>query len=94
MRLAGRDILSGYAEAHADVRKQIRAWVSEIENAEWTTWIDLKQRFPSADSVGDDRWVFNIKGGNYRLLTRVSFKNQQVRVIDIGTHAEYERWDL
>ena len=92
MRLAGRNILADFVGRHADIRTQIEAWVSDVENAAWRSPAELMQRYPRASYVGEARWIFNIKGNDYRLLARVSFRNQAVVVIDIGTHAEYDVW--
>lgn len=44
------------------------------ENNIWSNHAELKQDFPSADYVGEGRYVFNIKGNNYRMV--VMFKIQ------------------
>jgi mRNA interferase HigB len=38
--------------------------------------------------------VFNVKGNEYRLLTNVNYDRQAVLVLELLTHAEYdkERW--
>ncbi|MFV2045658.1 MAG: type II toxin-antitoxin system HigB family toxin [Anaerolineales bacterium] len=94
MVLVGQGILTDFAADHADVRSYIESWVAEIKSAKWQTPIDLTARYPRADHVGEDRYVFDIKGRDYRLLARVNFKNQIVRVLRIGTHAEYSKWKL
>jgi mRNA interferase HigB len=38
--------------------------------------------------------VFNLKGNKYRLLARMAYKSGIVRVQKIGTHAEYDKWNL
>ena len=35
--------------------------------------------------------VFNVKGNEYRLLTVMRYRAQQVYVIDVLTHAEYSK---
>ena len=39
----------------------------------WKSHAELKQAFPSADYVGNDRYVFNISGNKFRLVTIVVF---------------------
>ena len=55
--------------------------------------VDVRRAFPHADQV-DRRTVFNIGGNNYRLIARISYLTQQVFVLAILTHAEYdkEKW--
>ena len=93
MRLAGRKILTTYCNSHADVRNQVSAWVSLVEKAKWETPEDIKARFSSASFLPHNHVIFNLKGNSYRLEAQISYKSQQVRVIRIGTHAEYDKWD-
>ena len=38
--------------------------------------------------------VFRIKGNDYRLAARIDFANGIVRIVAVGTHAEYYRWRI
>ncbi|MCB0517743.1 MAG: type II toxin-antitoxin system HigB family toxin [Saprospiraceae bacterium] len=51
----------------------------------------MKLRFNSVDYVGNDRYVFNIRGNNYRLFAMIFFNKRTVFVRFIGTHAEYDK---
>lgn len=53
----------------------------------------MKLRFNSVDYVGNDRYVFNIRGNNYRLVAMIFFNKRTVFVRFIGTHAEYDKID-
>ena len=68
------------------------AWVSEVEEAEWETPNDIKRRYAHASFLANNRVIFNLKGNKYRLDTKISFKNQVVLVVRIGTHEEYSTW--
>lgn len=92
MKLVGRDSLERFSRTHADVRGQVDAWVSEVQEAEWQTPSDIKTRYQQASFLHDSRVVFNLKGNKYRLDTKISFKNQVVLVVRIGTHQEYSTW--
>ena len=92
MNVVGVAILEEFSEHHADVRTQIRAWLTEVEEADWNGPQDIKRRFPSASFIGNDRVDFNIKGNSYRLDVKVNYKNNVVLVKRCGTHAEYDRW--
>ena len=52
-------------------------------------WNEVQNAYPSADVVGNERMVFNIKGNKYRLVVRFSFRYKAMQVKWIGTHAEY-----
>jgi mRNA interferase HigB len=47
--------------------------------------------FNSADFVGNNRIVFNIKGNEFRLIVLVLFKVRTVFILWFGTHAEYDK---
>ena len=92
MKVVGRKELETFSRKHADIRGQIDAWLAEVEEAQWQTTSDIKRRYAHASFLAGNRVVFNLKGNNYRLDTKVSFKNQIVVIVRIGTHEEYSSW--
>ena len=94
MDVVGREVLEGLKRAHPDVQSQVDAWLLEALDAQWTTPNVLKQRYPSASVLSENRVVFNLKGNKYRLLVRIAYRLGKVIVLDGGTHAEYDRWKL
>ena len=94
MKLTGLKVLEDFCNNHADVRKQIEAWKNEVEDADWKSPLEVKGRYPSASVIDGSTIVFNIKGNDYRLLTKISFENKTVLVKEIGTHDDYDKWDL
>lgn len=92
MKVAGRIYLEEFTRRHTDVRSQVEAWLCEIEEAQWQTPYDVKERYAHASFMADNRVVFNLKGNKYRLDTKISYKNQVVLIMRIGTHKEYEGW--
>lgn len=94
MKLVGRPVLDEFGRQHADVRKQIAAWIGEVEAAEWQTPQDIKTRYVKASFLSDNRVIFNIKGNDYRLDVKVSYKNHIVLIKRIGTHDEYNKWEF
>ena len=53
----------------------------------------MKRTFNSVDTVGNDRYVFDIKGNQYRLIALIIFKVRTVFILFIGTHQEYNKID-
>ena len=51
----------------------------------------MKNTFNSVDAVGNSRFVFNVKGNNYRIVAKVMFTVKRVYVRWIGTHKEYDK---
>jgi mRNA interferase HigB len=54
----------------------------------------MKKTFNPVDAIGDKRFVFNIKGNNYRLIALVLFVPKFVYIRFIGTHTEYDKIDF
>jgi mRNA interferase HigB len=68
-------------------------WVDTIESAPRRNPGDLKAMFAAASFVGD-LTVFNVGGNKYRIVAFVHYRNQIVYVKRIGTHEEYDKWEL
>ena len=68
-------------------------WADAIESSNWRNPADLKATFAAASFVGD-LTVFNVGGNKYRIAAFVYFRKQIVYVKRIGTHKEYDKWDL
>lgn len=51
---------------------------------------EVRKEFPSADQVGNVL-IFNVLGGSYRLIVRVSWVSQRIFVKALLTHKEYDR---
>ncbi len=68
-------------------------WVDAIESAAWEKPGDFKATFGSAPFVGDFT-VFNIGGNQFRIGAFVHYRAKIVYVKRIGTHEEYDKWEL
>lgn len=102
MRLISRKTLQNFWQSgHAKAEQPLRAWIKEVERAEWTGPAQVRARYASADFIGNDRIVFNIGGNNYRLIVMAKYARPNanpplsgiVFIRFIGTHAEYDRID-
>ena len=91
MRIFTEQALKEYAEAHPDVKIALQEWTTVVKNSKWTCFADVKRTFNSVDNVGNQHYMFNIRGNNYRLVVVIKFTIQFVYVRFIGTHAEYDK---
>ena len=66
----------------------LSAWHQVVVHADWTSWADLKTTFPKASKVGDCV-VFNIRGNEYRLVTRLRYQAHKVFILEVMTHKVY-----
>ena len=56
----------------------------------WNGLHEVRERFPSTDQVGSVL-IFNVLGGNYRLIMTVNYSRQLMHVKALLTHGEYDR---
>jgi mRNA interferase HigB len=93
MHVISRPTLIRFWKKHPDTETPLRVWFKKVEQARWKSINDLKADFPTADYVGNNRMVFDIKGNNYRIVVLVFFVGQKVFIRFVGTHAEYDKID-
>ena len=91
MRIIARKTLRDFWERHPDSEQPLKAWYREAKDAEWATPVGLKDRYPSASILVNNRVVFNIGGNKYRLIVGVRYQQNMVYIKWLGTHAEYDR---
>ena len=93
MRIFTEKTLKEYAELHPEVESALKVWIDIVKRSDWENFADIRATFHSADSVGNQRYVFNIKGNQYRIVMVVKFTIKYVYVRFIGTHTEYDKID-
>lgn len=93
VRVIARKTLRDFWNRYPDSEQHLKAWYREAEIAEWKNANQLKNDYPSASILGDNRVVFNIKHNNYRLIVRINYHYQMVWIRFIGTHAQYDKID-
>lgn len=91
MRVISFAAIRDFIAVHADAEQPLKDWYKAVTKAYWRNFADIKQTFNTVDYVGNDRYVFDIKGNNYRIVAIVLFVNQKVYIRFVGTHKEYER---
>jgi mRNA interferase HigB len=91
VNILSRKTLNCYCEKYADVRGSLLAWYDLISKKRYSNHAELKEDFPSADYVGENRYVFNIKGNDFRLIVSINFQAGLGFVKWFGTHAEYDK---
>lgn len=91
MRIISERTIRIYYEAHPNAKSALQDWTAKVKEANWQNLADMKRTFNSVDYVGNQHYVFNIKGNDFRLVAVVKFTVQFVLIRFIGTHAEYDR---
>lgn len=93
MRIFTEQTLKEYTEKHPESKVALQEWVAIVRRSEWTCFADVKATFNSVDNIGNQHYVFNIKGNNYRLVVVIKFTIKFVYIRFIGTHKEYDKID-
>jgi mRNA interferase HigB len=91
VRIYSKNTLRAFWGRHTESEQALRAWYREVEQADWATPAQVRERFLNASIVGNNRVVFRIRGNNYRLVVEIFYPGRKVFVRFIGTHAEYDR---
>jgi mRNA interferase HigB len=94
MKLLGKQLLYEFVKNHADARSQIDSWQAEVEEMQWDTPNELKFRYPKASILKERQVIFDICGNKYRIWTQISYQNKVVLIKNVGTHKEYDKWNL
>jgi len=94
MQVIGISLLTEFSRRHAQAASRLAAWLAEADAAEWQNPSDIKGRYPSASILSENRVVFNIGGNSYRLLVQINYEAGIVLIEKVGTHREYDRWEL
>ncbi|MGZ3919768.1 MAG: type II toxin-antitoxin system HigB family toxin [Bacteroidia bacterium] len=93
MHIISRLKLIEFWKKHPDSETPLKLWFKKSEQAKWKNINDLKKDFSTADYVGNDRVVFDIKGNKYRIIVLVFFTGQKMFIRFVGTHEEYDKID-
>ena len=98
MRLIDIKTLIQFWNKHPDSQEALTKWYQTAEKASWGSIRDVRKLYPHADAVevksGRTATVFNIMGGNYRLITAIHYNRQIVFLMMVLTHREYstDKW--
>jgi mRNA interferase HigB len=99
MIIIGTDVVENYFANHAGhrgikaARSQYDAWFNIVTRAGWHNPEDVKVSYPKASILNAGRVVFNIKGNDYRLITRLQYQASVLVIRFFGTHAECDKID-
>lgn len=94
MRIIARSKIIDYYTDNPDAEVALEEWYHKTKRAEWTCFADMKKTFNSVDNVGNQHYVFNIRGNNYWLVVVIKFTIKTVLIRFIGTHADYDKLDV
>jgi mRNA interferase HigB len=91
MTLVGADKIDQFVQRQPRALAPFQAWKKEASAAIWAKPLDIKNRYRAADFRPGNHVIFDIGGNKYRLFVHISYQLKIVRVVWVGTHAEYDR---
>jgi len=91
MRVVTPKRLTEFAKKHSQAKIPLLHWYEIVKDAKWNNLDDVKTDFNSVDYVGNNRYVFNVKGNDYRLIVIIIFVSKKIYIRYIGTHADYSK---
>lgn len=91
MEVLNSRLIKQFIAEHADAEAALNDWVTKTTAAEWKNNADVQKTFNSADHLGDQKFIFNIGGNNFRLAAMVWIAQEWVYVLKVMTHAEYDK---
>lgn len=91
MVIITKTILNEFGLQQTDSALALNDWYANVKAADWKSLADIKQTFNSADYVGNDHYVFNVRGNRYCIIAMIFFDKRTVFIHFVGTHAQYDK---
>ena len=91
--IIARKTLLDYCKRYRDASSALKLWYHVIQKLDINNLNELRNYFPSASFIEDNRVVFNICGNRYRLVTRIIFEFKVTQIKWFGKHSEYDKID-
>lgn len=91
MEILNSRAIRQFIQLHSEAEAPLNDWVTKVRAAQWKNNADVQRTFNSADHLGDQKFIFNIGGNNFRMAAMVWIENEKVYVLKLMTHSEYDR---
>ncbi len=93
MRIFTKARLREFWELYPDSEAALKTWHEVNEEYDFNSPNEVISLFKGADTVGNNRIVFNICRNKYRLIAKYEYSKKWVFVRFVGTHKEYDKID-
>ena len=94
MRIISKAKLRDFWGRHPETKDPLNARHKTVEQADWSTPLDVRNTYRRAGPIGDEFVVFDICNNNDRLVVRVDYEHAIGYVFGIYTHAQYDQLGL
>ena len=90
MRIVSFRKLREFFEEDPNSKVALQDWYKRASKAQWDNFSDIKKTFSSVDSVGNSKFVFNVKGNHYRIVAQILFTFKRIYIRWFGNHKNYD----
>jgi len=90
MVIITKGAIHSFANKQRTAKVPLNDWYGKCKQAQWKNFAEVRQTFNSVDSIGNDRYVFDIGGNNFRIVAMIHFSIRTVYIRAILTHKEYD----
>jgi len=90
MVIITKGTIHAFAQKYPGSAISLNDWFKKSARANWKNFAEVKTTFNTVDSIGEDRYVFDIGGNNFRLIAMGHFTIRTVYIRAILTHKEYD----
>ena len=90
MVIITKGAIYAFTAKHKTASIPLNEWHEKTKKVQWSRFSDVKLTFNSVDAIGNDRYVFDIGGNNFRLIAMIHFDIRTVFIRAILTHKEYD----
>ncbi len=85
-------VIRDFIEKNPQAKDVMNNWYRTAEKADWSNFHEIKNMFSnSVDAIGNDRFVFNVGGGNFRIIALIFFDVRTMYIRFVGWHSEYDK---
>ena len=89
MVIITKGTIYAFTAKHKNAKVPLNDWYEKVKAAQWSKFSAVRSTFNSVDSIGNDRYVFNIGGNNFRVVVMIHFNIRTLYIRAILTHPEY-----
>ncbi len=83
MRVITPKKLKDFSNENTLAKIPLLYWYEIVKKAKWESLNDIRKDFNSVDYVGNNRYVFNIKGNDFRIIVIIIFISNKVYIRSI-----------
>lgn len=85
-----KGIIHAFSDKYPNASAPLNDWYKKTKLASWKNFREVKETFNSVDGIGNDRYVFDIGGNNFRIVAMIHFDIRTLYIRAILTHKEYD----